>query len=280
MTGGAGDTLATSTAPAETRSLLLWRLVVSSTLFCTLAYNLTFFEQELSLVIAKALTPGLHPVLFHNNHNWTGHSPLVNLLQGTGLLADLASGLLFSIVLACAPSAKGRLFFFWMAFEGAYEGLPQIVIGSIMPANDVGHAMSYLEFAPAQKWAASLFAVLVMAGWGYWLGNQCVRLLATAAESATAAARRALVFWIVVCPALTSVLLVVPFREPRNVVEVVLVPLIAAVLGALFVPAGAWRAPPSSRPAREAASIVAPLVLLAIVLALFQVVLRPGIAFG
>ena len=45
-----------------------WRQTVSSALLYTLAYNLTFFIQELFLVLPKALTPGLHPTLLHNNH--------------------------------------------------------------------------------------------------------------------------------------------------------------------------------------------------------------------
>ena len=69
------------------------RLPTGSILLCALAFNLTFLWQELWLVIPKALTPGLHPILYHNNHNWTGDSPRVDLLQGTGALATLVSGL-------------------------------------------------------------------------------------------------------------------------------------------------------------------------------------------
>src|SRR5262245_10284542 len=63
------------------------RLVLTSALACTLAFNLTFFIQELFLVVPKALTPGLSPTLFHNNHTWTGTHPLAELFQGTGALA-------------------------------------------------------------------------------------------------------------------------------------------------------------------------------------------------
>ena len=75
-------------------------LVISSALLCTLAFNLTFFLQELFLVIPKALTPGLYPALFHNNHTWTGSNPIAGLLQVTGALADLGSGLLCAVLLA------------------------------------------------------------------------------------------------------------------------------------------------------------------------------------
>jgi hypothetical protein len=56
-------------------------------LLYTLAFNLTFFIQELFLVVPKALTPGLRPTLFHNNHLWQGEHPLASLFQGTGALA-------------------------------------------------------------------------------------------------------------------------------------------------------------------------------------------------
>jgi hypothetical protein len=55
------------------------RRALSSALLHTLAFNLTFFVQELFLVVPKALTPGLHPTLFHNNHHWEGTSPLAAL---------------------------------------------------------------------------------------------------------------------------------------------------------------------------------------------------------
>src|SRR5271168_1624654 len=41
-----------------------WKLTVNSALLYALAFNLTFFIQELFLVLPKALTPGLRPTLF------------------------------------------------------------------------------------------------------------------------------------------------------------------------------------------------------------------------
>jgi hypothetical protein len=67
-----------------------WTLTINSALLYALAFNLTFFIQELFLVLPKALTPGLRPTLFHNNHTWQGDNPLANLLQGTGALAIAA----------------------------------------------------------------------------------------------------------------------------------------------------------------------------------------------
>src|SRR6185436_9530001 len=95
-------------------------LRASSVVLCALAFNLTFIWQELWLVIPKALTPGLHPVLYHNDHDWTGAAPVAELLQGTGALATLASGLAFAggLVVARGASAAWRVFLFWMAVQG------------------------------------------------------------------------------------------------------------------------------------------------------------------
>lgn len=71
-----------------------WRLCLSSALFYTLAFNLIFFIQELFLVLPKAFTPNIVPVLFHNNHDWTGENPLARLFQGTGAVAIFLIGIL------------------------------------------------------------------------------------------------------------------------------------------------------------------------------------------
>jgi hypothetical protein len=64
-----------------------WKQTISSALLYTLAFNLTFFIQELFLVLPKALTPGVRATLFHNSHSWEGENPLTSLFQGTGALA-------------------------------------------------------------------------------------------------------------------------------------------------------------------------------------------------
>src|SRR3569833_2746466 len=107
------------------------RLVVISALICTLAYNLTFFVQELMLTLPKAFLPGVHVWLTHNNHHYEGNHPLLPLLQGTGGLADLVSGLIFAALLSGAGgrSMTARLFLFWMAFFGFFVGLCLLVFG-------------------------------------------------------------------------------------------------------------------------------------------------------
>lgn len=110
--------------------------ILGSILLCALAFNLVFFWQELWLAIPKALTPGLHPVLFHNNHDWTGDAPTVKLLQGSGTLATFAMGLASLALLARMQRLAGtvRLFCFWMAFQGLTQAFTQLAVGSVLPA--------------------------------------------------------------------------------------------------------------------------------------------------
>src|SRR5450432_3248120 len=126
-----------------------WKLTIASALLYALAFNLTFIVQELFLVIPKALIPGLRPILFHNNHTWTGENPLASLFQGTGALAIFVTGLLCALLLRRRPprSVGVRLFLIWMTYNGFLQSLPQVVIGSVEPENDVGMAMNYLHFS-------------------------------------------------------------------------------------------------------------------------------------
>src|SRR5262245_8019190 len=95
-----------------------WSTVFVSALLYALAFNLIFFVQEVFLVVPKALTPGLHPTLFHNNHLWTGDNPLASLFQGTGALATAIVGLacLFAVRTGRPRAGAWRLFVLWMAY--------------------------------------------------------------------------------------------------------------------------------------------------------------------
>ncbi len=128
---------------AEPRDPWNWRQTVSSALLYTHAYNLTFFIQELFLVLPKALTPGLHPTLFHNNHTWEGENRRASLFQGTVPLAILMSGTVCGWLLRRPwRSSTVRLFLIWMTYNGLYQALPQVVVGAISPRSDVGMAMT------------------------------------------------------------------------------------------------------------------------------------------
>jgi hypothetical protein len=234
-------------------------------ILCALAFNLTFFLQELWLVIPKALTPGLHPDPYHNDHDWTGHAPTLELLQGTGALATFASDLAFSIVLAAAPglSLTWRPFLFWMAFKGLYQSLTQLALGALLPANDVGRALAYLQIGEAPRLALLACAVAAMGLAGAWLARQ-------SAEDDQETAPTAIL----------AVALIIPFRVPRDIIEVMLIPLFVNLDGAGWLTLDASCASrPQAAGASEHAKTIIPAMVLALTLLLFQLVLRPGVTF-
>lgn len=122
------------------------RALVASALLCALAFSLTFLIQELGLVLPKALVPGLDPILYHNDHDWSGDAPIAELLQGGGAVATLLGGLVFLWLAGrIAPERTAwKLFAFWMAFQGLFQSLSQWAVGTQIAGNDVGRALAYL----------------------------------------------------------------------------------------------------------------------------------------
>lgn len=256
------------------------RWVLSSALLYTLAFNLTFFIQELFLVVPKALTPGLHAVLYHNNHAWQGSNPLSSLWQGTGVLATLVSALLSLVLLRRRTRSAGmRLFLVWMAFSGFFMALPQVALGALSSRSDVGMAMTYLALsAPARAGAAlAALALMPLAAWA--VVREFLSCAPGISPLASGRARVRCIVQLVVLPALIAIPLIIPFRVPREIVEVAAVPAVVSILGALWV---LILAPPARivRPAVAApAPIALPLAAALALLAVFQLLLRRGIPF-
>lgn len=257
-------------------------LVLVSALFCTLAFNLTFFVQELLLTLPKAFVPGVHVWLYHNNHHYEGTHPILPLLQGTGGAADLLSGLIFALLFAGAGarSMTTRLFLFWMAFQGLYAGFSQLVIGALIPQNDMGMAYGYLGLAPAARMGMLALGLIASVLAGFWLARKAIALLATTGETLNAGPRMGFLFFAVLLPALIAGALIIPFRLPRNMIEVTIFPTIVMLFGAIWVLIGGALSPTAPRPAHPAPSMAVPLAALIVVLLVFQLVLRPGIAFS
>ena len=243
-----------------------WRLAISATLLYTLAFNLTFFIQELFLVVPKALTPGLRPTLYHNNHLWLGENPLAHLLQGTGALAIFISATVCMVLLERGRirSNTVRLLVVWMAFSGFFQALPQVIIGAFVDNNDVGMAMNYLRMTPTAKLIAAFAALVAMVPAGYWLARQMLRFMPSSTF----------------LTALLAIPLIVAFRVPRELLEVLIPPLLSTFLGLAAVYATAWRIKGVDvirDP--EPVSIAYPLAAVIALLLVFQLVLRPGIQF-
>lgn len=264
---------------AHARARIGWRLPVASALAATLTFNLVFMVQEVFLVLPKALTPGLHPVLFHNNHTWTGDDPIASLYQGTGALAILILGASALAWLSLRPPSflAGRLLLLWTAFNGVYQALMQAPVGAALPQNDVGMAMDYLNLDRAERMALVLLAFGVMAGAAAILAARGLELVGPAPDGR--AARADVLLRTVTLPGLAAVVLVLPFRTPGSPDQVALVPVVVMLLGLSMIQAAAWRVRPRLAPPSGAPPILALAAALAVVLAVFQLVLRPGIPF-
>ena len=259
-----------------------WRFTAASTLFYVLAFNLTFFIQELFLVLPKALTPGLRPTLYHNNHSWEGTNPLAGLFQGTGALATLAVGL-FCLWMLGRPRGRSdgtRLFLYWMAYCGCFMALPQVVIGSLSQGSDVGMAMSYLHFGETARIGAGLLALGLMPAVALQFRRPALELAHVREHIEGPGSRARFVFRTITLPALLATALVIPFRVPRELLEVLVVPLLVLLCGIPWIQARAWRVRDARANGTSTIPSLAYLFAAALgLLLLFQFVLRPGIRF-
>jgi hypothetical protein len=258
------------------------KLIFVSALLYTLAFNLIFFVQELFLVLPKAFLPGVRPTLFHNNHSWEGEHPLTSLFQGTGALATFLVGVVCMLLLrrGTGRSVLVRLFLIWVAYCGLFMALPQVVIGAFNPGNDVGMAMDYLQLSTNAKTVAALLALLAMPVLALSLARPLLALAPDQNAISTAGARTRFVFQTATLPVLIGLVLILPFRIPREPIEVVLLPVLVSVIGIVWIQAGAWRV----RTVRASGSasdlrIAVPAGAVVLLLLVFQWVLRPGIAF-
>lgn len=259
-----------------------WKWVVMSTLLYVLAFNLTFFIQELALVIPKALTPGLRPTLFHNNHSWDGQSPLAALFQGTGALATLATGVACALWLrrGAGKSATQRLFLFWMAYSGVFMALPQVAIGALSDKSDVGMAMDYFQLGATSKTIAALAALAFIPLAAISLGRLLLAAVGSQQQIGHAKGRSRLVFMSATLPGMLALPAILLFRVPRELIEVLLVPLVVTVVGLAWMQAWAWRARiKAPHGAGTAGSIARPLIAVLCLFLIFQGLLRPGVPF-
>lgn len=254
-------------------------LSISSTLLYTLAFNLTFFIQELFLVLPKALTPGLQPTLYHNNHKWAGEHPLASLFQGTGALATVLTALACIALLRHARGTTLRLFLVWMAYCGLFMALPQVVIGALSSGSDVGMAMDYLQLRPFAKTVSALVALAVMPVAALWLARPLLGLAEDPARIATPRSRTRFTLQVATLPVMVGTALVIPFRVPREALEVVLLPVLVAWIGVVWMQAGAWRLRGLEARGTGAGSTGWLLLAVVALLLVFQLLLRPGIEF-
>lgn len=261
-----------------------WRLTIASAFTYTLAFNLVFIVQEIFLVWPKALTPGLTATLYHNNHNWTGDDPIARLYQGTGAVAIAVIGAAALAWVKTHPSTSPtfRLFVIWLAYHGLFESLPQVVVGAFLPGNDVGMAMDYLGATQAVMLIAAVAALAAMAAAGITLARSLLELAIDARDIDTRWKRTRFAFRIATLPALVAVPLILLFRVPGSLDQVVIVPVAVTYFGIAWIQAAAWsftRLKPTAARPQHNRTIVALCLAVVTLLVIFQFILRPGIVF-
>lgn len=243
-----------------------------------LAFNVTFFIQELFLVVPKALTPGLKPTLYHNNHNWEGTHPLESLFQGTGALAILVTGLGFAWLAkrGAGKTEAKRLFVLWMAYNGLFQSLPQFATASANPGNDTGQALDWFGLPAWGELAVTILGIAAIVAAGLFM---TARFLELGPPMEGGRARSRFVFLTAVLPAIMAIPILILFRVPREWQEVVIPTIAVPLIGLIWVQANAWRTRVEPRTVLPSPGLMQPLVLVLVLLAFFQLVLRPGVAF-
>lgn len=254
-----------------------WQPFAHSLLAYVLAFNLTFFIQELFLVLPKALVPGLTATLYHNNHNWVGDAPIAELFQGTGALAILVSGLLFAAIVS--KQERPGLFPLWMAFHGLFQSLPQFIVGAIVAENDMGRAYDYLGIGPIGEAILALLALAAMPVAGLWLGRQFLRTAWEGAPVANQRTRFGYLLRMAGFPAFAAIPIIILFRVPRELIEVLAPPVLVPLFGYGWTQLAAFRSGDIKGQGAPPANLVPATLAVVALLAFFQLVLRPGITF-
>ena len=270
------------TEPATPAAAWDTRLTLLSALLYTLVFNLVFFVQELFLVLPKAFTPGLQPTLFHNNHRWQGEHALANLFQGTGALATFVLGLacLFLLRSGAGRATATRLLLIWLAYCGVFMALPQVVVGALSSSSDVGMAMDYFRLSATAKNIAALLALAVVPLFAREISRHLLGLASHPAQLASAGARSRFIFQVGTLPAAMATLLILPFRVPREWLEVIFLPVIVGGVGMFWIQSGAWRLRTITAAGKPTTvSLAYPLAAAIALLLIFQLLLRPGIPF-
>ena len=256
------------------------RRVLKSTFAFAIAFNLAFLVQELGLVLPKAFVPGLDPILFHNDHDYTPADPIADLMQGGGFVALIVMGVICMGLLQRDPPrhAGARLMLTWLTFWAWVMALIQLPSGVIDPGSDLARAMEALGLSP---FVQIVLGMVGLVGIPLAIRALVPDLLAIGPQPVNQPTKR--MARVALLPALLGLPLIALFRLPGEIDRVIVGPAVMAAIGILWVMALCWMMRPDERsvaPARNFSPVPWRWVLATgLLLAFFQLVLRPGIAF-
>ena len=123
-------------------------------------------------------------------------------------------------------------------------------------------------------------ALAAIASIAVWLTRPLLELAQHPGNIETAGRRARFILRTATLPALVAIPLIIPFRVPGTIDQVVIVPVAVTVVGMSWIQAAAWLVT-TARPgeASPVRSIWYSLVAVTILFLIFHLVLRPGIAF-
>ncbi len=258
-----------------------WTIAINSAVLYALAFNIIFFIQELFLALGKYWL-GLRAVLYHNNHNWFDDHPKDALAQGYGAFAIFITGILLSILFFAMKPGRSwlRLFIFWMAYQGLIQSLPQFATAVMDRDTDTGQAFTYLGWSETTGYV--LFVVCtVLTVMISLVGSKILLSMAPSGEYLQHPKQKfGYAFKIALMAGVIGLALIFPFRIPP--LDRAMAPMMLTLISVPWIFANAWRVKkvvPHGNTANDKV-LMLPILLLAILLLIFQWVLRPGVEFN
>lgn len=251
--------------------------IVRDTLVYVLGANLAFIGQEVALVGAKALLPGVEATLFHNSHDWVGDHPDLALAQGAGIVGLLVvAGFGWLLATRAVPGSFAAATGWWTMFHGAVAALIGVASGVASPEVETGQSLMALGLSGSAALVVGVVAVICVPLLALNLGPSLAPVHSgDGATSFQVAQRRVLL------PAALAVPLLVVFRLPS--VEQAAAGLLLLVVAAPWAALGAAGAPLPGVPGadHEQASQPWPAAIWATVASLVvAVALAPGLTVG
>lgn len=171
------------------------------------------------------------------------------------------------------------LFLAWLVYHGLMQSLPQIPSALLEPDTDVGRAFAYLRIdgSLAAALTVAAFAGIVLVP--QWLTPVFLSQARDASEIDSVWRRTIFAFKIATLPAVIGTLLVIPFRLPGELGPVLISPVLIAVIGVLWIQAGAWGARAEAQNGSGGRIALVPIAALIALLLFFQLVLARGVPF-
>ena len=253
-------------------------IIINAAVLYALAFNIIFFIQELFLALGKRWL-GLKAVLYHNNHHWFGEHPMDDLAQGYGAVAIFITGIICLVIARMMGNSKRwtLLFFLWMSFQGFAQSLPQFITAFMAPDTDTGQAFNYLDLGQTAGWIIAVVSILAMLMIGSLFSKLFLQLAPSGFVTENARARFGYLARIAILASIIGIILIIPFRIMPW--DRAMAPVLVTFFTIPMVFANAWKIKPFVPVNSDINKkiFVIPIILLAILLLVFQLVLAKGV---